>query len=38
MLEHARDHAALYKALMGDRGGRVALGFIREMLGDLIRT
>ena len=38
MLEHARDHAALYKALVSDRGGSVALGFIREMLGDLIRT
>ena len=38
MLEHARDHAALYRALVNDRGGSVALGFIREMLGDLIRT
>ena len=38
MLEHARDHAALYKALIGDRGGSVALGFIREILGDLIRA
>lgn len=38
MLEHARDHAALYKALVNDRGGSVALGFIREMLGDLIRA
>ena len=38
MLEHARDHAALYKALVNDRGGSVALGFIRAILGDLIRT
>lgn len=38
MLEHARDHATLYKALVNDRGGSVALGFIREILGDLIRT
>lgn len=38
MLEHARDHAALYKALVSDRGGSVALGFIREILGDLIRA
>ncbi|MEO8245313.1 MAG: TetR/AcrR family transcriptional regulator [bacterium] len=38
MLEHARDHTALYRALVNDRGGSVALGFIREMLGDLIRT
>ncbi len=38
MLEHARDHAALYKALVGDRGGSVALGMIREILGELIRT
>lgn len=38
MLEHARDHAGLYKALVNDRGGSVALGFIREILGDLIRA
>ena len=38
MLEHARDHAALYRALVNDRGGSVALGFIREMLGDLFRA
>lgn len=38
MLEHARDHAALYAALVSDRGGSVALGFIRAILGDLIRT
>jgi AcrR family transcriptional regulator len=38
MLEHAGDHAALYKALVNDRGGSVALGFIREILGDLIRA
>lgn len=38
MLEHARDHAALYRALVNDRGGSVALGFIRETLGDLIRS
>ena len=38
MLEHARDHATLYHALVNDRGGSVALGFIREILGDLIRT
>ena len=38
MLEHARDHAALYAALVSDRGGSVALGFLRAILGDLIRT
>ena len=38
MLEHARDHAQLYAALVSDRGGSVALGFIRAILGDLIRT
>ncbi len=38
MLEHVRDHAALYRKLVSDRGGSVALGFIREILGDLIRT
>ena len=38
MLEHARDHAALYAALVSDRGGSVALGFIRAILGNLIRA
>lgn len=38
VLEHARDHATLYRALVNDRGGSVALGFVREILGDLIRT
>lgn len=38
MLEHAKDHEALYKVLVNDRGGSVALGFIREILGELIRA
>lgn len=38
MLEHARDHAAHYKVLVNGRGGSVALGFIREVLGDLVRA
>lgn len=37
MFEHARDHAPLYRALVNDRGGSVALGFIRDILGELIR-
>ena len=37
MFEHARDHASLYRALVNDRGGSVALGFIRDILGELIR-
>ena len=35
--EHARDHIDLYKALVGTRGGAVALGAIRQILSDLVR-
>ena len=38
MFEHARDHLDLYKALVGGRGGAVALGTIRRILSDLIRN
>ena len=38
MFEHARDHLDLYKALVGGRGGAVALGTTRRILSDLIRT
>ena len=37
MFEHARDHIDLYRALIGGRGGAVALGTIREILSDLVR-
>jgi AcrR family transcriptional regulator len=37
MFEHARDHIHLYRALVGGRGGTVALGKIRQILSDLVR-
>ena len=37
MFEHARDHIDLYRALVGGRGGAVALGSIRQILSDLVR-
>ena len=37
MFEHARDHLGLYRALVGGRGGTVALGTIRKILSDLVR-
>ena len=37
MFEHARDHLDLYRALVGGRGGTVALGTIRRILSDLVR-
>lgn len=37
MFEHARDHIDLYRALVGGRGGTVALGTIRRTLSDLVR-
>src|SRR5882724_2208920 len=36
MFEHARDHMDLYRALVGGRGGAVALGAIRQILSDLV--
>lgn len=38
MFEHARDHIDLYRALVGGRGGAVALSAIRQILADLIRA
>ena len=38
MFEHARDHIELYRALVGGRGGAVALGTIRQILSDLVRN
>jgi AcrR family transcriptional regulator len=37
MFEHARDHIHLYQALIGSRGGAVALGTIRQVLCDCVR-
>jgi AcrR family transcriptional regulator len=37
MFEHARKHIDAYRALIGTRGGEVALGAIREILSDLLR-
>jgi AcrR family transcriptional regulator len=37
MFEHARDHLDHYRALVGGRGGAVALGSIRQILSDLVR-
>src|SRR5260370_36119192 len=38
MFEHARDHIDLYKALVGGRGGAIALGTIRQIFADLVRN
>lgn len=38
MFEHARDHIDLYRALVGGRGGAIALGTIRQILSELIRS
>jgi AcrR family transcriptional regulator len=38
MFEHAKDHIDLYRALVGGRGGAVALGAIRQILSDLVRN
>ena len=38
MFEHARDHLKLYRALIGSRGGAMALGTIREIVADLVRA
>jgi NADPH:quinone reductase-like Zn-dependent oxidoreductase len=38
MFEHARDHIDLYRALVGGRGGAIALGTIRQILSDLVRN
>jgi AcrR family transcriptional regulator len=38
LFEHARDHLHHYRALVGSRGGAVALGTIRQILSDLVRN
>lgn len=37
MFEHARDHLDLYRALIGSKGGAIALDTIREIIADLVR-
>lgn len=37
MFEHARDHTHLYRALVGSKGGAIALETIRETLCDFVR-
>ena len=37
MFEHASDHKDLYRALIGGRGGIVALGTIRKTLSNMVR-
>lgn len=38
MFEHARDHRELHRALIGCRGGAIALCSIRQILSDLVRV
>ena len=37
MIEHARDHQDIYRALAGGRGGALALDSIRQIVADLVR-
>jgi len=38
MFRHARDHLDLYRALIGTRGGTLALGTIRDIVAELVRA
>src|SRR5258708_17051916 len=38
MFEHAKDHIDLYRALIGGRGGAIALGTCRHRPPDLLRS
>jgi AcrR family transcriptional regulator len=38
MFEHAHDHIDLYRALVGSRGGAIALATIRQILSELVRN
>ena len=38
LFEHARDHLDAYRALIGGRGGAVALGTIRQIVAELVRN
>lgn len=37
MFDHARDHLDLYRALVGGRGGALAIEEIRQILSDMVR-
>jgi AcrR family transcriptional regulator len=37
MFEHARDHRHLYRALVGSKGGAIALDTVRQTLCDFVR-
>jgi AcrR family transcriptional regulator len=37
MFEHARDHREFHRALVGNRGGTIALCGIRQIISDLVR-
>lgn len=37
MFEHARDHVHHYRAMVGDSGGALALGRIRQILAEVVR-
>ena len=37
VFEHARDHRHLHRTLVGNRGGAIALGTVRQILCDLVR-
>lgn len=38
MFEHARDHMHLYRALVGSKGGAIALDTIRQTICDFVRS
>jgi AcrR family transcriptional regulator len=38
MFEHARDHMDIYRALVGNKGGAIALDTIRQTLCDFVRA
>jgi AcrR family transcriptional regulator len=38
LLEHAREHIELYRALARSRGKAIGLGMVRQILCDLVRT
>jgi AcrR family transcriptional regulator len=37
MFEHAREHAHLHRALLGERGSAIAREAVRDMLSDIVR-
>ena len=38
MFEHARDHAHMYRALVGGRGAAISMGEIRKIIAELARA